>query len=150
MPPVTRAGAGECSPTRSRFLIRGDCTLIFVMEDTSSGCRPRISRATTWAVLALSWGLLTGCAGSLIEASRIGADVAVFLTHVFISDAVDERKVQLNDCDYIRFLEQMGCTGSESIQDGTLIGPLTVPGGLYVPSDIPLYVGKIKTQVSLY
>lgn len=99
-------------------------------------------------LLLLRYQLLTGSAGALIEASRIGAEIAVFVAHVFISDAVDEQKVRLNDNDYIYFLEQMGCTDTESKKDGSLIGPLTIPGGPYVPSDIPLYVGKIKTRVS--
>jgi hypothetical protein len=99
-------------------------------------------------LLDLRYQLLTGCAGALIEASRIGAEIAVFVVHVFISDAVDEQKVRLNYNDYIYFLEQMGCADTESKKDGSLIGPLTIPGGPYVPSDIPLYVGKIKTRVS--
>lgn len=97
-------------------------------------------------LVVLRYQLLTGCVGALIEASRIGAEIAVFVIHVFISDSVDKQKIRLNDNDYIYFLKQMGCDGAESIKDGSLIGPLTVPGGPYVPSDIPLYVGKIKTQ----
>jgi hypothetical protein len=82
----------------------------------------------------------------IMSSAPIEAVEAVFVVHVFISDAVDEQKVRLNDNDYIHFLEQMGYAGAKSIQDGSLIGPLTVPGGPYVPSDIPLFVGKIKTQ----
>ncbi len=95
-------------------------------------------------LLSLRYQLLTGCAGAMIEASKIGAGVAVFVVHVFISDAVDDKKVRLNDIDYIRFLKRMGYTGTGNMDDETLIGPLTVPGGPFVPSDIPLYVGKIR------
>lgn len=95
-------------------------------------------------LLSLRYQLLTGCAGAMIEASKIGAGVAVFVVHVFISDAVDDKKVRLNDIDYIRFLKRMGYTCTGNMYDGTLIGPLKVPGGPFVPSDIPLYVGKIR------
>jgi len=96
----------------------------------------------------LRYQLLTGCAGAMIEASKIGAGAAVFVVHVFISDGVDNQKVRSNDIDYVRFLKRMGCAGAENMDDGSLIGPLTVPGGPFVPSDMPLYVGRIKTQLT--
>ena len=43
--------------------------------------------------------------GALIEASRIGAEIAVFVIHLFISDCVDYEKVQSNDADYLEFLK---------------------------------------------
>jgi hypothetical protein len=70
------------------------------------------------------------------------------VVHVFISDGVDDQKVRSNDIDYIRFLKSMGCTDVGNMDDGSLNGPLTVPGGPFVPSDMPLYMGKIKTQVT--
>jgi hypothetical protein len=91
--------------------------------------------------------LLTGCAGTLIEASRTDADIAVFVVHVFISDAADEQKVLLNNDDYIRFLNCLRCLENANTGDGVLIGPLRVPGGPFVPSEIPLYIGKTKTRV---
>ena len=99
-------------------------------------------------LLDLRYQLLTGCAGALIEASRIDADMAVFVIHVFISDAVDEQKIRLNDIDYVGFLKCLGFSDAETMDDGSLIGPLTVPGGPFVSSDMSLYVGKIKTQVT--
>jgi hypothetical protein len=99
-------------------------------------------------LLNLRYQLLTGCAGAMIEASRIGAKVAVFVVHVFLSDAVDEEKVRLNDIDYVNFLEYMECADAENINDGSLIGPLMVPGGPFVSPEMPLYVGKIKTRVT--
>lgn len=34
------------------------------------------------------------------------------------------------------------------MDDGSLVGPLKVPGRPFIPSDVPLYVGKIKTIVT--
>jgi hypothetical protein len=96
----------------------------------------------------LRYQLLTGCAGALIEALRIGAKVAVFVVHVFISGVVDDEKVRSNDMDYVRFLRCLWPAGCNNIADGVLIGPISVPGGRFVPSDVPLYVGKIKTAVN--
>jgi hypothetical protein len=100
-------------------------------------------------LMNLRYQLLTGCAGALIEAKRIGAAAAVFVVHVFISDAVDDDKVRMNDRDYDRFLKCLGCAGDDNIGDESLIGPVTVPGGPFVPSDMPLYVGKVKAEVSI-
>jgi len=99
-------------------------------------------------LLDLRYQLLTGCAGALIEASKVGAEAAVFVVHVFISDAVEGYKIQLNDSDYVCFLKCMDGADIEYSADGSLVGPLTVPGGPFVPSDMPLYVGKIKTHVT--
>jgi len=99
-------------------------------------------------LLDLRYQLLTGCAGALIEASKIGAGAAVFVVHVFISDSVDNQKVRSNDIDYVCFLKRLGYMDTKNMDDGSLIGPLKVPGGPFVPSDLPLYAGKIKTQVT--
>ena len=98
-------------------------------------------------LLDLRYQLLTGCAGAMIEASKIEAIAAVFVVHVFLSDAVDDEKVRSNDDDYIRFMKRLVAPDAGNGDDGLLIGPVMVPGGPFVPSDIPLYVGKIKTQV---
>lgn len=99
-------------------------------------------------LLDLRYQLLTGCAGTLIEASKVGAGVAVFVVHVFISDAVEDKKVQSNDNDYLHFLKYLTGGEIDRIDDGTLIGPLTVPGGPFIPSNAALFVGKVKTEVA--
>jgi len=99
-------------------------------------------------LLKLRYQLLTGCAGTLIEADRIGAIKAVFVVHVFLSDAVNKEKIKSNDEDFIHFMRYFGCHDDEIIDDSVLIGPLKVPGGTFVPSKMPLYVGRIKTQLT--
>ena len=86
-------------------------------------------------LLNLRYQLLTGCAGALIEASNIGAAIAVFLVHVFISDVIDEEKVRSNDRDFQQFLECMGIAGVEKIADCSLTGPIMLPGGPYISSE---------------
>jgi hypothetical protein len=81
----------------------------------------------------------------MVEALKVRATAAVFVVHVFLSDAVDDEKVRSNDGDYSLFIKHLGGLDAANVDDGTLIGPLTVPGGPFVPSDTPLYVGKIKT-----
>ena len=103
------------------------------------------SPETNPELLNLRYQLMTGCAGSLIEASKIGAKIAVFAVHVFISDVVDDEKIRANDNDYIRFLKYLAGVDPGSVNDGFLVGPVMVPGGPFVSSDIQLYVGKIKT-----
>jgi hypothetical protein len=38
--------------------------------------------------------------------------------------------------------------GVDSVEDDLLIGPVAVPRGTFVPSDMLLYMGKIKTWVT--
>ena len=124
---------------RSKIPYRIDMLCRALLEDTPA-LNPKL--------LDLRYQLLTGCAGALIEASRIGAEIAVFVIHLFISDCVDYEKVQSNGADYLEFLKCLGFPGAVSTDDGKLVGPIMVPGGPFVPSDIPLYVGKIKTKVT--
>ena len=71
----------------------------------------------------------------------------MFVVHVFISDAVDDRKIRSNDEDNLRFLKCLGINDAEDTVDGLLIEPIKVPSGPFVPSVIPFYIGQIKTAV---
>lgn len=95
----------------------------------------------------LRYQLLTGVAGAIIEAGVRNAHVAVFVVHVFLSSAVDRSKVKENSRDFERFIQLLSNRPELVAEDVELIGPIFVNGGDFVPLNIPLYVGKISTEL---
>jgi hypothetical protein len=55
----------------------------------------------------------------------------------------------MNDREFDQFLNYLTSDEAGGMDDGVLIGPLEVPGGPFVPPDMPLYVGKIKTGIRI-
>jgi hypothetical protein len=96
---------------------------------------------------SLRYQLLNGIAGALIEAKNRNADIALFVVHFFMSTELDQGKVDLNFRDYTKFIQLISNRPDLTIDYGSLIGPIRVEGGPFVPSNIPLYVGKIFTEL---
>jgi len=105
-------------------------------------------------VRALRYQLLHGTAATLVAAGTEGAEVAVFLVHVFKTQLCDPVKAERNRADWTRFvefldeaLERLGGTDSTmqpkdmSADYEGLHGPYQVPGGGFVPAGIPLLMG---------
>ena len=95
----------------------------------------------------LGYQLITGAAGTLIDAESIKAHLAVFVIHIFLSNKLDMEKVDQNDKDFNNFIRLLTKNPKLKLEDGELLGPIVVNGGKFVPSHIPLYVGKIKRQI---
>ena len=95
----------------------------------------------------LRYQLLTGSAGTLIDAESIGARLAVFVVHVFLSNKLDMEKVYQNEQDFNNFIRLLSKNPQMKLEDGELFGPIVVHGGEFVPSHIPLYVGKVHTKI---
>lgn len=97
----------------------------------------------------LRYQLLHGLGGALIEAKNQGAAQAVFVVHEFISDEVEQDKVDRNAADFERFVRTFPGWEETIIHAGTLIGPIQIPGpgGEFVPADIPFLIGKATTNL---
>ncbi len=95
----------------------------------------------------LRYQLLTGSAGTLIDAESIKAHIAVFVIHVFLSNELDMEKVDQNDKDFNKFIRLLSENPKLKLENGKLLDPIVVNGGEFVPSHIPLYVGKIHTRI---
>jgi hypothetical protein len=93
----------------------------------------------------LRYQLLHGLASTLIEAHNRHCDAALFVVHEFLSERLRLKNVQRNGKDWLRFTEALGINGSGNPKAAW--GPIYVPGGGFVPADIPLYGGKIQTQL---
>ncbi len=96
----------------------------------------------------LRYQLITGAAGTLIDAELIKADLAVFVIHTFLSNKLDMEKVDQNEKDFYNFIRLLSEDTKLKLEDGELFGPIVVNGGEFVSSHIPLYVGKIQSRIS--
>lgn len=90
----------------------------------------------------LRYQLLHGIAAALIEARKQEGSMAIFAVHEFVSPETKAAKQRKNANDLNAFVSCLRNTPVQ-LEYGTLIGPIVVPGN----SQIPLYIGKVKTEV---
>jgi hypothetical protein len=95
----------------------------------------------------LRYQLLHAVAATLIEAQQRGAEVAAFLVHEFLSTRLQPDKVLRNHLDWQSFVARLARDQAAPVQAGRTIGPIFVAGGGLVPSTIPLYLGKIQSNL---
>jgi hypothetical protein len=90
--------------------------------------------------------LLTGAAGTIIEAQEQHAEVAAFVIHEFIG-CTQEDKVQSNTNDLNRFVELL--TGKEfnCLSAGQMIGPITLPENEETRDALAFFIGKCQRRV---
>jgi hypothetical protein len=96
-------------------------------------------------IRSLRYQLLHATAGALISAKQHGADVAISLVHELVSDRLNRVKVASNENDWRSFVAALLPDRGGQFDPEHAIGPLRVAGGGRVPSDVPLYLGKIQT-----
>ena len=89
----------------------------------------------------LRYQLLHGIAASLIFAREHSATAAVFIVLEFHGPSCVKENLERNSRDFSLFLKALSPNGPSS-QIGKLSGPLLVPGGEFVPTGLPLFVGK--------
>ena len=91
----------------------------------------------------LRYQLLHAVAGTLMEARRRKANVAVFVVHEFLSADTNEELVKRNTDDLRKFV---AATSGDPVFIGRLAGPFSFPG--LNSHEIILFVGKITTKIS--
>ena len=94
----------------------------------------------------LRYQLLHAIAGTLIEAREHGATQAIFLVHEFHSNQTNARNIARNNNDLDAFLSEL-FEQPINLEPNLLLGPVAVNGGEYVPGDVPLYVGRVVTEL---
>lgn len=103
--------------------------MILVMEDKPHHCRSKVPRTATWTMLALSWGLMVGCAGpNIYRAENLPPELAAF-------SVPNVKRLDLSGL-------AGPSTGSEFIQPGDVL-ELSIAGGLGADSviEFPVRVG---------
>lgn len=90
----------------------------------------------------LRYQLMYAVAGTLIEAKKRGAEVAVFVVHEFaFPQHVKAKKLTRNADELDKLCKALGVA---RLQRGVLIHVPTVPGGKFVPSGMTLLMGKVR------
>jgi hypothetical protein len=104
----------------------------------------------------LPYQLLTATAGTLLEAELRHSTKAILVIHEFRTPKTDDEKMERNAIELNRFLrlllQQNGAADANfQLRCGQLIGPLPllerpVENNRKIPYQIPLFVGKIRTD----
>jgi|SRR5579872_152489 len=107
-------------------------------------------------ISGLSYQLLAAIAGTLLEAGIQEATAAVFVVHEFRTKATSDTKLQANaDAlnSFLRLFQSVngGLDDDVQLQLGEMIGPISiierpVSGAVKMPCQIPLFIGKIRTD----
>jgi len=127
---TARLGQGTKLPQRADTLLR----IIFGREASA--------RSMPWS--NLRYQLLTGVAGTAIQAGIDDSSVGVFLVHEFLTEAVDrEQKVPENAAAFADFIKVLSHTSEIEVTSGKLYGPYEVRQCKHVSHDVKLLIGKI-------
>jgi len=108
------------------------------------------------AISDLRYQLFPAIAGTLLEAQLQKATTAVFIVHEFRTIATVDTKLEanadaLNDFLSLFYSRNGGPDEELQLQLGEMIGPISiterpVAGAPTMPSEIPLFIGKIRTD----
>ncbi len=96
----------------------------------------------------LRYQLLTATAGALAFAKTKGAAVAILMIHEFRSARTSDARLADNQHDLDQFLTRLSNGKWTAIHAGAIVGPISVPGSDFIPSSIPLYIGKIRRDLT--
>jgi hypothetical protein len=97
--------------------------------------------------LNLRYQLLTAVAGTLAEAKKQKAKKAIFLVQTFVSDEINKKDHQRNQDDLNAFLNYLSKGEISELKEGELVGPFSVPGNMFIPHDIELWIGKYQIEI---
>jgi hypothetical protein len=95
----------------------------------------------------LRYQLLHAAAATLIEAAARGAEVGLFLVQEFRSGSLSDNKLRQNSTDWENFVRAFPELTTARLERNKILVPVSVSGGGRVPSSIPLYFGKLVTEV---
>lgn len=108
-------------------------------------------------VADLPYQLLSAIGGALIEAENRHASKTIFVVHEFRTVATEDANLDANADALNRFLglllsANQGVVENFKLERGHIIGPISitdrpVPGADKIPHHIPLFIGKIRTDL---
>ena len=110
-------------------------------------CEAIFGRLPDGEIFDLRYQLLHGLAAALIEAKEQKVSQAVFLVHEFHSKGLDQQKLEQNHRDLQRFIQVLLKNPDFTLSSGSLVGPVSVAGGEFVPAGLPLFIGKVTVQL---
>ncbi len=103
----------------------------------------------------LPYQLFTATAGLLALAQRQSAVAALMLIHEFVNGASEEgllatdpKKVDRNAKQVNAFLSAVSAGAFQTLECGTIVGPVAIRGANCPWPPVPLYYGKLRTDLS--
>jgi hypothetical protein len=99
------------------------------------------------AIRKLRYQLLHAAAATLIEARANEAELGLFLVHEFWSASLNRGRLKQNATDWENFVHAFPELASARIEENQILGPVLVAGGGRVPHSVPLYLGKLVTEL---
>src|ERR1700694_632835 len=90
----------------------------------------------------LRYQLLTALAGAIAFAIENQAARAILVVHEFVTDQTDHEKHRGNTRDLNAFVTRLTAGAIRSIEAGTLVGPIKIPGRPLFEHTPAVYVGK--------
>ena len=93
-------------------------------------------------IAKLRYQLFTASAAALAEAQRRSTDRTVVIIHEFVTDQTSDQKRDDNARDLNAFVHKLSGGAVETVADGTVRGPLDLPGHPLIDSPIRFYIGK--------
>ncbi len=94
---------------------------------------------------ALRYQLLTAVAGTLAYAADVGASVAVFVVHEFVTNKTKDDRHRRNAEDYWAFIQRLAGKAM-SRDDSVLLGPFNLPGTPLFARGTDVFIGKVVTN----
>ena len=95
----------------------------------------------------LRYQLLTGVVGTLRQAEKDRAPLAVFVVHEFHTGSVRPRALATNSADYARFIEALFSVPAGDVVEGVLYGPQVALTGINA-TQVVLFIGKVAYEGS--
>lgn len=109
------------------------------------------------AIAELPYQLLSAIGGTLLEAENRKASKAIFVVHEFRTSETKDVNLDANANALNRFLGLLltankGVGENFKLESGHIVGPISitdypVAGANRIPRDIPLFIGKIRTDL---
>jgi hypothetical protein len=125
------------------------------MADSRSNVPARIrqlslalfGRVPDAAIRKLRYQLLHAAAATLIEAAANRTELGLFLVHEFRCPELNEKKLTQNSTDWEDFVHVFPQLATAQVEKNQILGPVSVPGGGRVRRSVPLYLGKLVTEL---
>jgi hypothetical protein len=100
------------------------------------------------ALAALPYQLFSGVVGTVLEADRRRADLAVFVVHAFACPNFSQQAVAENEEGIRSFFGPL-LPSEATLEPGALVGPLLLPAGEPIPR-LRVLVGTVTTAIPSY
>ncbi len=97
---------------------------------------------------SLRYQLLTGMAGTTLQAAEDNAPLAVFIVHEFDTAKANPKYVQTNAIDYTEFVACFYSIPVDTVVSGQLYGPVSLKQTNGLLHDVDMFIGKAVTAIS--